>query len=353
MTKLRGIFHRNKPEQQQQQEQDDAHVVIHERQNTLQQKPPDIEVPNYFKFPKSKYGQPQKQLGFGVSAKVTEYVKDDPFATTFAVKTFRYEEKEKFENFKTFKERIGKEAQLHVLINSDKHPSSKNMVKFVDFFSVLKKNLYYVMEFAGEPLNEYYCSKFVDLSKFQKLDLFKQVVCGVDYLQSINISHRDIKPENCCVKMASDDSDLIQLKIIDFGSSIMGNKGYGIVGSKHYAAPEVFTSLSYDSFKSDIWSLGVVFVYVYYFKFVNWNVANEREDENFKDYKRKESYESVVKEVETQMGAPGDGEDELAGERWLICLVLDMLKVKPTERVVTTGELLERIAKNSAATSTV
>ncbi|GMF03413.1 unnamed protein product [Ambrosiozyma monospora] len=143
--------------------------------------------------------------------------------------------------------------------------------------------------------------------------------------------------------MVSVDSDSLQLKIIDFGSSIMGNKGYGIVGSKHYAAPEVFTSLSYDSFKSDIWSLGVVFVYIYYFKFVKWSVANEREDENFKVYKRNERYESVVKEdnqVQTQTDATGN---QLAEEPWLICLVLDMLKVQPTKRVVTTSELLRRI----------
>ena len=74
---------------------------------------------------------------------------------------------------------------------------------------------------------------------------------AVGYLHRQGIVHRDIKPENILV--AGQD-----IKLCDFGFSVQSRMATEFVGSPGFFAPEVLLTKSYDAFRADVWSLGVV-----------------------------------------------------------------------------------------------
>jgi serine/threonine protein kinase len=130
--------------------------------------------------------------------------------------------------------------------------------------------------------------------------VFRQICNGVAYLHSLGLAHRDLKLDNCVMTKG----DVV--KLIDFGTAVVfaypgtgtppipsnGVTGYvsgalnascstpphpndppsgphsharlipasGIVGSDPYLAPEVLGGGSYDPRKTDVWSVGVIFV---------------------------------------------------------------------------------------------
>lgn len=86
----------------------------------------------------------------------------------------------------------------------------------------------------------------------------KQLIQGLMYIRDCGVIHRDIKPENILV--TEDDV----LKIADFGWACE-KKSKSCVGTCYYNAPEMIYNQIYD-FKSDIWSMGVVFYELLYKK---------------------------------------------------------------------------------------
>lgn len=91
--------------------------------------------------------------------------------------------------------------------------------------------------------------------------VFRQIVDGVDYLHGMGLAHRDLKLDNCV--MTSNNI----VKLIDFGTATVFQypgkhevKATGVVGSDPYLAPEVLGGGEYDPRKTDVWSLGVMFL---------------------------------------------------------------------------------------------
>ncbi len=85
-----------------------------------------------------------------------------------------------------------------------------------------------------------------------------KVLIGVCSLHKIGIAHRDIKLGNIMLNLGKE-----EIKIIDFGfiDKVEKNKNYVSLGTKKYAAPELFFSKVNDKnlLSTDIYSLGILF----------------------------------------------------------------------------------------------
>src|SRR5574343_202962 len=87
------------------------------------------------------------------------------------------------------------------------------------------------------------------------LDMFTQLCLAMKHIHDRKILHRDIKAPN--VLMTSNGL----LKLADFGVakclSYTIEKARTFTGTPYYLSPEIVQNLPY-SFKSDMWSLGVL-----------------------------------------------------------------------------------------------
>lgn len=95
------------------------------------------------------------------------------------------------------------------------------------------------------------------------MNIFIQILHGMNYLHNHNIIHRDIKPSNIFVNMDG------TVKIADFGiSKVLDqtqtiNMSYTssdgsspkLTGTPMYSSPEICRNEQV-SFKSDVWSMG-------------------------------------------------------------------------------------------------
>lgn len=118
------------------------------------------------------------------------------------------------------------------------------------------------------------------LSEETILEYLKQLVSGYCYMEKKNIAHRDIKPQNIFLT-----GNGKTLKIGDLGSAIKkeGNSGATLTGTPLYLSPILrkaytFQSLSgmnikHNIFKSDVYSLGLTFLYLASLRSVN-DLAN-------------------------------------------------------------------------------
>ena len=93
------------------------------------------------------------------------------------------------------------------------------------------------------------------LEEEEVLDMFRQLVEGMCYMNAKSKMHRDLKPDNILIGTKRD------IKISDFGLS-RENDGIdvtGVVGTPLYAGPEVYTNYT-DSYgdNCDVWGAGLI-----------------------------------------------------------------------------------------------
>lgn len=148
-----------------------------------------------------------------------------------------------------------KESKILEKLN---HP---NIIKFIEVFRSNKpfSTLNIVMEYAdGGDLNkaikeQQKIKKFFPETKI--LDWFCQICLAVKHIHSKKILHRDLKSGNVFLT----NSGIVKLG--DFGISKSLNntleKAKTVIGTPYYLSPEIIMNKPY-SFKSDIWSLGVL-----------------------------------------------------------------------------------------------
>ena len=98
----------------------------------------------------------------------------------------------------------------------------------------------------------------------KKIEIFKQIVIGLEYIHSKNVIHRDLKPANILIVDK-------KVKIGDFGLSKSVGKSVdnnltidtlegnltGEMGSVLYSSPEQYEGGEYD-YRTDIYSLGII-----------------------------------------------------------------------------------------------
>lgn len=86
------------------------------------------------------------------------------------------------------------------------------------------------------------------------IKMVDQLLSAVEYLHAHGIVHRDIKLENILLSKRYD------IKLCDFGLASFTFDGQitGNYGSFEYSSPESIKNPSFDGFKADMWSVGVV-----------------------------------------------------------------------------------------------
>ena len=120
--------------------------------------------------------------------------------------------------------------------------------------------------------NQYY-------QEYELMEIFKHLINTFSQLQNNKITHRDIKPQNIMIVNG-------KLKICDFGNArILKRDGIiiqKIRGSELYMSPIVFKGyrsgkqqIRHNTFKSDVYSLGVCFLFAASLSFEGPNVIRE------------------------------------------------------------------------------
>ena len=137
---------------------------------------------------------------------------------------------------------------------------SLNHSSIVTLYEYIANNNGYhlIMEYIkGEPLDSYIKNVSGPIQESRAIDIFIQVLEGIEYIHQNDIVHRDIKPSNIII----DSKD--KIKLLDFGIAknnqdnpnltIVGN---GVGGTPMYMSPEHVSNQPI-TIKSDIYSLGV------------------------------------------------------------------------------------------------
>ena len=141
---------------------------------------------------------------------------------------------------------------------------------------------YEVMELAEkdwekEILSRRNIQKFYP--EYELMEIFKNLIKTFSLLQTNKITHRDIKPQNIMIVNG-------RLKICDFGNARI-LKGDGIIiqkirGSELFMSPIVFKGyrsgkqqIRHNTYKSDVFSLGVCFLYAATLGFDGPNIIRE------------------------------------------------------------------------------
>ena len=135
------------------------------------------------------------------------------------------------------------------------HP---NIINMYDFF-VEAGELYVILEYCPlGNLRSYVRSG--KLSHKQLQQICAQLASALMVCHSQGIAHRDIKPENVLLDVYG------RPKLADFGLGMFcsdrGESTANVNGSLSYSPPEYFTTIHNNPFKSDIWSLGILFYFM-------------------------------------------------------------------------------------------
>jgi len=148
-----------------------------------------------------------------------------------------------------FLQRFLREAKITASLDHN------NIVKVFDLL-IDNNNYYLIMEFIDGTSLRNYLENRNEINILNELDLFLQILDGVEYAHNKNIVHRDLKSENIMLT-----KDRI-IKITDFGlafalgSHSLTNPGV-LMGTLGYLSPEQAQGIDVD-FLTDIYSLGVI-----------------------------------------------------------------------------------------------
>lgn len=135
------------------------------------------------------------------------------------------------------------------------HPS---IIKFIEVFRCNKpySSLNIVMDYAdGGDLQAKIKAQKKPFPESQVLDWFTQICLAIKHIHDKKILHRDLKSGNIFLTKEN------RIKLGDFGiAKCLSNthdKAKTFVGTPYYLSPEIVQEKPY-SFKSDIWSLGIL-----------------------------------------------------------------------------------------------
>ena len=138
---------------------------------------------------------------------------------------------------------------------------------------------YLILEYApkGELLNYIYFPQKGFKEIYSKM-IFQKILESIKALHNLGICHRDLKSDNIIL------DDNFNPKICDFGYSIHYEDKNNIkpnrqkIGDKSHIPPQMYYNQPYNTFKADIFNLGVILFYIITgkFGFESSNKNNEK-----------------------------------------------------------------------------
>jgi len=141
-----------------------------------------------------------------------------------------------------------------MLLKKMDHP---NIVRFQEVFMTRKGRLCIVMDYAdgGDVHQEIKRREGKLIEEARVLEWFVQTCIALKHVHERKVLHRDLKTQNIFLMATG------QIKLGDFGIAkvLEATKDYAktMVGTPYYLSPEIIEDRPY-SFKSDVWSCGVV-----------------------------------------------------------------------------------------------
>ncbi|EGT38761.1 hypothetical protein CAEBREN_07770 [Caenorhabditis brenneri] len=168
------------------------------------------------------------------------------------------------------KELIESECRVHEHLSRIGH---ENLVKMLGVVTIKTTSCIYLEYIAGGELRGKIKKNGMSLQKAKFY--FRQLVDGLHFLHQNHVVHRDIKPQNLLL------TELDDLKIADFGLSTFyrnedGEEKMldGFWGTRPYGSPEMFKMEAYRGPPVDVWSAGIVLVYMLSGK-LPWEAATD------------------------------------------------------------------------------
>ena len=144
-------------------------------------------------------------------------------------------------------------------INSLMHLEHPNIINLYNYF-VEDGYLYMILEYCPFGSLKTHITNGMVLPAESVMSYCKQVAEALAVCHTLGIAHRDIKPENVLIDAHG------RVKLADFGLGMMCSRRdeatAKVDGSICYSPPEFFCEIQHNPFKSDIWSLGLVFYYI-------------------------------------------------------------------------------------------
>lgn len=191
--------------------------------------------------PMSRYKKIQ-QIGKGSYGKVY-LMKDNQTGDYVVVKTIK---------IKGSDDNTRKTAQKEAtLLNLLRHP---NIIAYIDSFYTPTGDFNIVLEYADGKDLQKYLESHEEIKEKKVLQIFTQIILGLDYIHSQNILHRDIKTANVFLFKRG------LVKLGDFGISrevTEDSFAQTMIGTPYFMCPELLRGDPY-SFPADIWAAGCV-----------------------------------------------------------------------------------------------
>ena len=103
-------------------------------------------------------------------------------------------------------------------------------------------------------------AKMRNVPENQVLDLFTEILAGMEAIHQAGLVHRDLKPENIFVGRDSQGNPHCKIGDLGLAGDLKtGKKGRGQCGTAGYFAPEMWKTEDHTE-KVDVWALGIILV---------------------------------------------------------------------------------------------